>query len=314
MSLLSAEFTSSVAVSAPILLQRLLVVGGITDNTTGDGIISHNACQYWEEGRKCWELLAELPQSNYRVFDACHVTCDQLQLTGGAVGRVAQGSCWLLHTVTRTWTKLPSLTTPRRYHRSVFLGDQVYVVGGWDVNKKVTGSMERFDLKRRQWSALSDLPHPVYDPSATSHGHMVYVIGGHDAGNISLSCTQGYDSTTGQWLTMAATPKVCVLGAAVSLGSHIYLVGGAWRSCLRYAPAEDRWTVLSEPRLVHQNAPAVMWKGQVLVSGDGGRDKEKRSAAIEVYDPDRDEWSDWVTPLKVPLDAHRMFSVILSGV
>ena len=188
------------------------------------------------------------------------------------------------------------------------------MVGGCVVNQKVTGSVERFDLTRRQWSALSDLPHPVYDPSATSYGHMVCVIGGYDADNKALSCIQGFDSTTGQWLTLAATPKVYVLGAAVSLGSHICLVGGTRRSCLQYSEAEDRWTVLSEPRLGHRNAPAVVWKGGALVSGDRGCDKERRSAAIEVYDPVRDEWSDWATPLKVPLDTHRMFSVILSGV
>ena len=276
--------------------------------------MSHNVCQYWEEGRKCWELLAELPQVNYRVFDVCQVACDQLLLTGGDVGGVAQGSCWLLQTVTKTWIKFPPMITPHYYHRSVFLRDQVYVVGGWDVNGKVTGSVERFDLKRRQWSALSDLPHPVYVPAATSHGHSVYVIGGHDAANKVLSCTQSYDCTTEQWLTLAATPKVCDLGAAVSLGSVIYLVGGAQRSCLRYAPAEDRWTELSESRLDHANAPAVVWQGGVLVSGDGRGDKKEKSAAIEAYDPVRNEWTDWVTTLKVPLDGHHMFSVILSGV
>ena len=190
----------------------------------------------------------------------------------------------------------------------------MYVVGGWDVNEKVMGSVERFDLKQRQWSPLSDLPHPVRVPAVTSHGHSVYVFGGRDADNKELSCTQAYDTTSGQWLTLAATPKVCDLGAAVSLGSHIYLVGGARRSCLRYAPAEDRWTELSGPRLVHHNAPAVVWQGGVLVSGHGAGVKEKKSAAIEGYDPVQDEWSDWPTSRKVPLDAHCIFSVVISGV
>ena len=139
------------------------------------------------------------------------------------------------------------------------------------------------------------------------------MFGGRDADNKDLSCTQAYDSTSGQWLTLVATPKVCDLGAAVSLGSYVYLVGGVYRSCLRYAPAEDRWTELSEPRLVHRNAPAVVWQGGVLVSGHGGAN-EKTSAAIEIYDPVRDEWSHWPTPLKVPLDDHRTFSVVISDV
>ena len=189
----------------------------------------------------------------------------------------------------------------------------MYVVGGRDSNKKVTGSVERFHLKRHQWSPLSDLPHPVFDPAATSHGHRVYVFGGRDADDKDLSCTQAYDSTSGQWLTLVATPKVCDLGAAVSLGSYVYVVGGVYRSCLRYAPAEDRCTELSGPRLAHANAPAVVWQGGVLVSGHGGGDW-KKTAAIEVYDPVDDVWSDWPTSLKVPLNNHHTFSVVISDV
>ena len=290
------------------------MVGGLTISETGYEIMSHDFCHYWEEEKKCWELLAGMPQSDYRVFDMCQVACDQLLLTGGCVSRVTWGSCWLLHTVTRTWTKLPPLITPRFYHRSVFLRDQVYVVGGMDDSDKVTASVEMLDLKRRQWSSLPALPQAVWSPAATSHGHRVYVFGGRDADNASLSCTQAYNTSTGQWLTLTATPKVCNVGAAVSLGSCIYLVGGLLRSCMRYTPAEDRWTVLHEPRLEHRNAPAVVWQGGILVSGHGGGYETEKSAALEIYDPERDEWSDWPTPLKVPLSSHLMFSVIVHGV
>ena len=104
---------------------------------------------------------------------------------------------------------------------------------------------------------------------------------------------------------------MCELGAAVSVNRCIYLVGGFSQSCLRYDPATDSWTRLSQPRQSqeHSNAPAVVWQGGVLVAG--GRDgDDNRSVSTEHYNPVLDEW----TPLKEKLSSHRTFSVIISGV
>ena len=89
---------------------------------------------------------------------------------------------------------MPSLATAQRFHRSVLLGDYVYVMGGKDVSDEVIGYVERFYLRRRQWSSLPDMPQPVFEPAAISYSHRVYVIGGRDTDNEKLSCTQTYDT------------------------------------------------------------------------------------------------------------------------
>ena len=137
------------------------------------------------------------------------------------------------------------------------------VCGRWeDVSNKVTGSVERFDLKLHQWSPLSGLPHPVSDTAAKATGcmysvAMMLIIKSY---HVHRPMTAQHASGSPWW-----PPKICDLGAAVSLGSYVYVVGGVYQSCLRYAPAKDRWTELSGPRLVHANAPAVVWQGRVLV-------------------------------------------------
>ena len=288
------------------------MVGGLTDEKNGKRVENHNLCHYWVDSSKCWQLLMELPQSVSRLYDVCQVASDQLLLTGGWKGGV-RGDCWLLDLVNKTSTQMPSLATACCYHRSVLLGDSVYVVGGKDVSDMTIGSAERFDLKQRQWSSLPDMPQPVSVPAATSYGHRVYVFGGCDANNKSLSCTQAYDTVSGNWLTLADMPEVCELGAAVCINRCIYLVGGFSRSCLRYDPATDSWTRLSWLLQGHGNAPAVVWQCGVLVSG--GRDNDdNRSVSIEHYDPVFDEWTDWQTPLMKKLSSHHTFSVILSGI
>ena len=288
------------------------MVGGITNRKNGKGDEDHNLCHYWVESSKCWQLLMELPQSVGRFYDVCQLASDLLLLTGGWKGGV-RGDCWLLDLVNKKSTQMPSLATARCFHRSVLLGDYVYVVGGEDASDKMISSVERFDLKQRQWSSLPDMPQPVSSASAISYGHRVFVFGGRSANNKNLSCTQAYDTVSGNWLTLADMPEVCDLGAAVSMTRCIYLVGGFSRSCLRYDTATDSWTRLSRPRQGHSNAPAVMWQGSILVAGCSSGGKED-SAAIEHYDPVIDEWSDWQTPLKEKLSSHSTFSVILSGV
>ena len=201
---------------------------------------------------------------------------------------------------------MPPLITARRYHRSVSLGDSVYVVGGKGVGDKVVGIVECLNIRRRQWSAMAEMPHAVSDPAVTTCGNKVFVFGGLDAQDVDLCCTQVLDTTRGQWSTRSDSPDACELGAAVTLNDVIYVVGGFNGTCLKYSPATDTWTRPSQPREEHGNAPAVVWRGCILVAGGGGPDSE--SSVIEQYDPLTDTWS------LMKLESHDMLNVDLYDV
>ena len=253
----------------------------------------------------------ELPPSVGGRYDICQVADDQILLSGGYKGG-AKADCWLMDLTNNTSTQMPPMRSARRFHRSVLVGDNVYVVGGKDVNDTVTGAVERFSLTKRQWSSQPDMPRPVRVPAVTSHGHTVFVFGGRDGTNSNLKCTQTYNTVTGQWVTKAEMPSMCDLGAAVSLSRYIYLVGGYRKSCMRYDTATDSWVELNRPRLEHGHAPAALWRGGILVAGGG--DSNSKSAAVECYDVLTDEWADWETPLNEKLNNHRLFNVIVTGV
>ena len=288
------------------------MVGGLTPKKEGSGDDDHQKISYWVEETQCWRLLAEVPQSVRRLYGVCQIASDVLMLTAGSVGGMSQAVCWQVNLLTKVWSQLAPMNTPRYFHRSVLVGDHVIVVGGKDINDKATGSTEQYSLMQHQWTPLPAMPWPVRNPATTSHGHKVFVFGGRDDDNKNLLCTRAYDTKAGKWLTLGDMPEVCNLGAAVSLGQYVYLVGGGSRSCLRYDPATDSWRKLSQPRLKHGNAPAVVWQGGILVAGGGG--STTKSAEIEFYDPVTDKWSDWQASLEVKLGSHRLFSVTLPGV
>ena len=292
------------------------MVGGVTPNK---GLFGPKDEEYkkitcWVKENKCWQLLTEIPQSVGRLYGVCQVARDLLMFTGGSVNGVAQSVCWQLNLLTKMWTQLPSMITGRLFHRSLHVGDSVIVVGGKSgkgPGKKVTGSTEAFSLTQHQWTPLQAMPWPVWDPAATSHGHIAFVFGGRDDNNVNLLHTRAYDTKAGQWRTLANMPEVCEFGAAVSLGEYIYLVGGSTKTCLRYEPATDSWKNLSQPRLQHRNAPAVVWQDGILVAGCGF---DPKSSEIEFYDPGTDVWSDWQASMEVELYTHRLFTVTLPGV
>ena len=303
-----APFSVSPCVTTPKLrpTQRLLVVGGCINKNYGEKETNYTQCDVWMPEKNCWRKCMDLPPSVGKLYDVCQVADDQVLLTGGA-----KADCWLMDLTHNTWTQMPSMRNARRFHRSVLVGDNVYVVGGIEGSDTVTRAVERLSLTKRQWSSQPDLPRPVRSPAVTSYGQTVFVFGGRDGTKSTLTCTQAYNTVTGQWVTLAEMPSMCDLGAAVSLSRYIYLVGGFSKSCMRYDSATDSWVELTQPRQKHGNAPAVVWRGGILVAGGGGSDS--KSAAVECYDALTNEWSDWETPLNEKLCSHRLFGVIVSG-
>ena len=285
----------------------LLVVGGL--KATASGNIDNKRCEYYKEDTNCWESLTDLPSSVGKVYNVCRVD-DGLLLTGGIM-KDALKQCWLYDVVTKKWESMPPLITARCHHRSVSLRDSVYVVGGRGIGVNIVlASVECLDLRRRQWSTVADMPQAVCGAPVATFGNRIFVFGGRDAQNTPLRCTQVLDTTRGSWSSRSDTPDVCDIGAAVTLNDSIYVVGGFGRSCQKYDPASDSWTRLSQTQQKHGNAPAVVWRGSILVAG--GDDPEEGSSAIEVYDPPTDTWTICDIALNAKLSCHCLFTIDLS--
>ena len=286
---------------------RLVVVGGLSCSQD-NAVVENNICQYYDESTNCWESLTRMPPSVGRYYSVCYM--GSLLLTGGHKGGAAMDECWLYDLVTKTWEPMPPLITARYYHHSISLADCVYVIGGKGVDKtNVLASIECFSVSRRQWSRMPDLQHAVRIPMAVTYGNKIFVLGGRDAANKDVRYTQVFDSTRCECTTQSDMTEGCSLGAAVTMNSAVYVVGGHNRCCLKYDPATNTWTKLSRPLKKHGIAPAVVWRGSILVSGGGGDKPE--SSVIEQYDPLTDSWCDWKTTLDAKQNFHAMFHVDL---
>ena len=287
----------------------LVVVGGQTSSTQG-GNKKHHLCEYYEEDTSCWKQLTILPQSVGFMDSVCY-TDRGLVVTGGSKGG-AMDQCLLFDIGTKKWEEMPPLITKRYFHRSISLGDCVYVVGGKDVDTKPLASVECLKLKSREWSSLPAMAHAVYTPLIATYRNKLFVFGGRDAPKNNIRCTQVFDATQNKWSPLSPMPMECSFGAAVTMNDSIYVVGGETRTCLKYSPASDVWTKLNRPQQKHGHAPAVVWRGSILLAAGVGADQNP--SAVEQFDPVTNTWSDSsIAQLKESLARHYMFNVDLYG-
>ena len=286
----------------------LLTVGGVTPSEDVD--VKHYLCEYYEKDTSCWKSLTTLPQSVGYLDSVCY-TDRGLVVTGGGKGG-AMDLCLLFDVATKKWEEMPPLITERYNHRSVSLGDCIYVVGGKDVDKKTLASVECLKVKSRQWSRLPDMAHAVCLPVIATYRNKLFVFGGRDGSSKNRRCTQVFDVTQNKWSSLSPMPVECHHGAAVTLNDSIYVVGGFSKTCQKYDPATDVWTRLSQPQQKHGYAPAVVWRGSILLAaGDGA---EQNPSAVEHFNPVTNTWSDSnIAQLKESLACHYMFNVDLYG-
>lgn len=279
---------------------KVVALGGLcTDDAT------NIQCWILEEGSSQsspWEQMSDLSQ-NLRGISAC-MTQKGIMVTGGRTGPNAVKDCFMLDIKSRKnpWTTGLSMAVARCSHRSLCYGNAVYVLGGW--NKKCLASVEMFDMQERAWIEVAPLEEAVQQSMVTVCMGRLFAFGGHN-GTSWQCCTQEYNAEQQTWSTLAEMPVPCMAGGAVGVDHHVLVVGGWNKCCMRYDLSTNTWTQLTRPFEEHWNAPALTWKGRILVWGG------YHSTSVEQYDPQSDAWTKRDLTMPKELWKPQMMSVCL---
>lgn len=288
------------------LTRHLVVLGGLMRDDR-----ENRHCWFLNEEKSTWQLLAQMPKPNWKFYAAC-ILQNGILITGGYHGNV-KSDCWLFDTVEKKWKSFPAMTSCRCKHRAVVHSEKVYIIGGEDDMDRPLTAVEKFDCRLRQWTKAADMLTGLSDPLVHSCTGNIYVFGGISDGDQTSCQTQMYDPVWDQWSFKADMPEPCRLGAGAVVNDRIYVVGGYNQACMCYAPATDAWTLLTRPRERHGNAPAVVWRGRILLAG-GDVNSSEITTVVEEYDTQQDKWSYWETGLKEELSCHYMVNVDLCGI
>lgn len=195
------------------------------------------------------------------------------------------------------WTALPDLAEARQEIAGAALGETLYVVGGFSVDRAALASAESYTLGDEAWQQLPDMPLAVHHPAAAVVDDLLVVIGGYPdrERNGATDAVQIYDPAVGEWRMGAPMPAALGGLAAVTLDGRAVVVGGenmgrSVTDVRAYDPASDTWSDLPSMPTPRDHLAVAVLDGRVHALG--GRNEQSFILAVhEVFDPASSTWS-----------------------
>ena len=179
----------------------------------------------------------------------------------------------------KAWEAVAAMPTGRSSHDAVFLGDQLFVVGGWTM-RKGDESIWQDDMlvldasqEKPEWKAIKQ-PFQRRALSAAAHQGKIYAMGGIDAdGDISHEVNV-YNPETGKWTQGPELPGSTMNGfgtTAWSIGGQLYF-SGMDGGVFQLDEKNNLWKkagALETPRFFHRLLPDG--NGGLLAIGGASR-------------------------------------------
>lgn len=193
------------------------------------------------------------------------------------------------------WSPAADLLAPLQEHAVVVLGDEVVVIGGYEVG--MVDRVEAYDPAGDSWRALPSLPARVHHVNAAVVDDTVYVVGVLEEGFVEAGAIWALEGD--RWTDLGELPADRAVGAAGVgvLDGRIHLVGGlqGGRSVdlhTAYDPATGQIEALAPAPTARDHMAAGVTGGRLAVVG--GRDGGIAGVidTLELYDPATDSWSD----------------------
>lgn len=200
------------------------------------------------------------------------------------------------------WLKRAPLPVPRSEVAVAEVLGKIYVIGGFDGDRRTSSIVEVYDPVLDQWAQIAPLPRGLNHPMAAGANGKLYVMGGYLGPGLSnaTNALWEYDPATQRWTEGAAMPTVRAAGAAVTIGEKIYVVGGA-RAGLSvgdfavYDPQTNRWATLPTMPTARDHIAAGAYGTKLYVAG--GRPPFAGGLNIlEAFDLETQRWTT-LTPM-----------------
>ncbi|MFN2476536.1 MAG: Kelch repeat-containing protein [Chthoniobacterales bacterium] len=187
---------------------------------------------------------------------------------------------------TGSWRSLAPLPTARQELATAVLNGKIYVIGGYDENRRSTTTVDDYNPATDRWASAQPIPFANNHNGAAVAAGKLYAFGG-----ISRS-TFVYDPINDSWSPVATMLFGHSNTAAVGvINDKIYVAGGetAGNAMEVYDPAANTWTAVAPMRVPRNHCAGGVMDGKFYVVG--GRPTAEASTALEVYDPQTNSWS-----------------------
>jgi N-acetylneuraminic acid mutarotase len=198
----------------------------------------------------------------------------------------------------QSWSQGASMPTARSEIAAANIGDDIYVVGGFDGSGDASDVVELYNVKNNSWKSIASLPQALHHPAVASYDGKIYVVGGF----ISREWTPTnrlfiYDPIKNQWTEGNSMPTPRGALNALFVNGTLYAVGGQDDARIlnineAYDPFRDTWVSKAPMFTGRHHAASTTVDNKIYVTGGriAGSSPLVNVNVNEMYDIETDKW------------------------
>ncbi|CAF1588213.1 unnamed protein product [Rotaria sp. Silwood1] len=197
------------------------------------------------------------------------------------------------------WTTMPKMIYARNRLGVGVIDCNIYAIGG-SCGQQIYSSVELYSVgtAAQSWIEVASMHIPRIGLAVCTHSRLLYAIGGFD-GHRRLVDVESYNPDTNIWKHEQPLRVGRSGAAAAALDECIYVVGGYASDNMegpmqldvveRYNTITEQWSFV-KPMNCRRSALSYVTLDKRLFAL-GGYDGKNFSSVVEIYDPEKDEWS-----------------------
>ncbi|KAK3084794.1 hypothetical protein FSP39_019136 [Pinctada imbricata] len=205
-------------------LEEVVVVLGGCESTKPPYTRSRSAYCYSFRQKK-WFEIAPLPYDPGIEFASVTYHND-IYISGGGMMQLS----FLWYEISKNeWHRLEPMIRGRRRHASLAVYDAVYILGGYDSDRKhgeqMLDNVEKYVISEARWEEAGHLATAVSCFTVIILDDKIYTFGGEKNNRVDTALIQCYDITTQQTSKLSARiPMACKLTRSCVINDRIFLI------------------------------------------------------------------------------------------
>lgn len=242
-----------------------------------------------------WTGIADYPTA---VMDNAVASHDgKVYVVGGSNGSYTLAAGNVYDPQAQSWQEIAPLPEPLNGASAEFVGDTLYVVGGWERFGDVSNQTYAYHPDTDTWTRMADMPAGVAMAGTAVLGNTLYVVGGCTTNHCSpySDAVYSFDPGTNTWKQEPDYPTGAAYVACGGVEWQVVCTGGTHGSSLNATygliPGTDAWMPKADLPVDAWGASAASANGKLVVIGGAINNGSAVTNQVFAYNPDNDTWA-----------------------
>ena len=216
-----------------------------------------NETSLFTKDDKCVAIFKNVIK-NKKIDSSCHRYCSSnnfyLFVCGGrgryyeVVGTVEQICGYSLKKI----NSLPSMDQGSQYHKTICIKNEVFVIGGIDIDWQTPSSILKYSTTTKRWTNV---------------------------------CTMDYRKA---YCFCAFIDEIFIFGGTLHNAYNNLYDNPSSTTCVKYDTKKNEWTHIALMNIAVSYAACAVYQNKIVVCG--GRNNNGITNSVNLYDPSADEW------------------------